>query len=341
MTNAVANKKTDSEVAKQDTKLSFSERFTQKVISEFNGNVAGGLQINEYQRRLIQNYFIAIDSALKTAEERRLKNKSPNKEQLPVVWSNVDMDTLAVDAVRIARLGLDSAQKNHINFMPFKNNSMGKYEVVFVKGYVGLEYIAKKYALDMPVDVVCELVYSTDTFKPIKRGPSNPFESYEFEITNPFDRGNVVGGFYYMVYEDKQKNRLTLFSLKDIMKRKPRFASTEFWGGEKDVWVNGKKTGAKETVEGWFEEMCLKTIKRAAYGSIPLDPQKVDDNYHELRQREQQMADLQLACEIAENANQEIIDIEGTMVEPPEPEAIPETAKAPEAQQATMAGPGF
>lgn len=49
--------------------LSNSEAFTNKVLKEFGNNVAGNLQVTDYQRQLIQGYFIAIDRALKMAEE--------------------------------------------------------------------------------------------------------------------------------------------------------------------------------------------------------------------------------------------------------------------------------
>ena len=41
-----------------------SERFTAMVINEFKGNV-GELNLNDYQRQLVRNYFIGIDNSLK------------------------------------------------------------------------------------------------------------------------------------------------------------------------------------------------------------------------------------------------------------------------------------
>lgn len=293
-----------TEITEKSTQLTHSERFTQKVLAEFNGNVAGGLDVSTYQRKLIRHYFVAIDNVLETAELKR----NEKKEKLPIVWNNVNMNALAIDAVNLARLGLDPAVKNHISFIPYKNNRTQKYDIGFITGYVGLEHVAKKYALEEPVDVIVELVYKSDTFKPIKKSPTNKYESYEFDITNPFDRGEIVGGFYYYVYANPEKNRLVVMSLKDIMKRKPKYASAEFWGGEKDTWDNGQKVG-KEKVEGWFDEMCLKTIKRAAYGGIPIDPEKVDDNYNYLKKREAEIKEEEVEAEIAENANKDVIDV--------------------------------
>lgn len=295
-----------------------SERFMHKVLAEFNSGV-GDVALTDFQKRLAQNYFIAIDAALKTAEENRLsKNKwqkDANKhENTPVTWANVNMALLARNVVAYARVGLDPSQKNHINLIPFKDNGSGKYNIVFIEGYRGLELKAKKYGLDVPDAVIVELVYSNDFFLPIKKDRNNKVESYEFQVKNAFDRGAIVGGFYYHIYSDKpEKNRLTVMTLKDIEKRKPPYASAEFWGGEKDVWENGKKTGKKK-IEGWLDQMCLKTIYRAAYNGITIDSQKIDDDYLKLSQMERTINESKVAAEIAANANAEALDIESEVI---------------------------
>ena len=58
-----------------------------------------------------------------------------------------------------------------------------------------------------------------------------------YVIENAFDKGDIMGGYYYHVYFDSpEKNKLRVFSMKDIEKRIPKTASVEFWGGEKDLW---------------------------------------------------------------------------------------------------------
>ena len=194
--------------------------------------------------------------------------------------------------------------------MPFKNNHLKKYDIGFIDGYRGLELKAFKYGLDVPSSVVVEVVYSSDKFILRKRDANNKIDSYTFEIVNPFDRGDVVGGFYYLAFKDApEKNRVVAMTLKDIEKRKPKYASTEFWGGEKDEYKNGKKTGKKEVVEGWFDEMCYKTVCRAAYGSITIDSQKIDDDFLRLKSMEDRYAEAAVEAEIAENANSEVIDV--------------------------------
>lgn len=295
------------EQAISQKELTQSERFMNKVVSEF-GTGVGEVSLTNFQKRLAQNYFIAIDASLKMAEEKRLK-KSRNQDPVPVVWANINMEKLARDVVSMARVGFDPAQPNHINMVPFKNNALGKYDIGFVEGYRGIELKATKYGLDIPDHVTIELVYSKDRFKSIKKDRNNPFETYEFEIVNDFDRGNIVGGFYYHHYKNApEKNKLVVMSLKEIEKRKPAYASPEFWGGEKDKWENGQKVG-KEQVDGWYEKMVYKTIYRAAYRDITIDSQKIDDDFLRLKQMESDMASAEVETEIRENANREIIDI--------------------------------
>ncbi|NJJ37861.1 recombinase RecT [Paenibacillus sp. 7028] len=279
-----------------------------KVVSEFGSSV-GEVALTDFQKRLAQNYFISIDGILRSTEEKRIKKSEQYRDPLPVTWANVNMEKLARDVVAMARIGFDPGQPNHINPIPFKNNNTGKYDITFIEGYRGLELKATKYGLDVPDHIIVELVYSTDTFKPIKRDLNNKYEGYEFNINNPFDRGTIVGGFYYHSYSNApEKNKLVIMTIKDIEKRKPDHASPEFWGGEKDKWEKGKKVG-KETVEGWYEQMCRKTVFRAAFSDITIDSQKIDDDYLRLKQMESEYDVAEVEREIKENGNKDIIDI--------------------------------
>ena len=330
----------ETQVAKQEE--SMSTRFMNAVVKEFSGSV-GEVALTNFQKRLAQNYFIATDQALVKAEQRR----NTKKNDLPVVWGNVDMKQLALDVVAAARVGLDPAQPNHINMVPYRNNRTKKYDIGFIDGYRGIEMKAIKYGLDIPDDVTVELVYANDTFKPIKKDHRNKVESYEFEVSNPFDRGEIVGGFYYHSYNDNPgKNKLVVMPLGDIMKRKPQYAAPEFWGGEKTIWKDGKPAG-KEKVEGWYEHMCWKTIYRAAYRDITIDSQKIDDDYLRLKKQEELFAEQELEQEIEDNANGPVIDIDAESdLESDENGQNPtgKEQKSPENEQngqQTIGGPGF
>jgi recombination protein RecT len=292
-----------------------SERFTNAVIKEFSSN-NGTVTITPFQKKLCQNYFIKIDQTLKDAEKKRLAKSPENRDELPLSWENVNMAKLAVDVIAFSSVELDPTQPNHINMIPYKNTANQKYDMGFVIGYRGMELKAKKYGLEVPNDVVVELVYSNDKFKQHKKDRNNPVESYEYEIINDFDRGEVVGGFWYHDFKDApDKNKIKVFSLKEIEKRKPKYASAEFWGGEKDKWVYDQKTGknkkeGKEKIEGWFEEMALKTISRHAYNAITIDSKKIDDNYLSIIQKETEMKDALVQNEVIASANKVSLDFD-------------------------------
>lgn len=320
--------------------LTQSQRFMNKVIAEFGSGV-GPVAMTSFQRLLAQNYFIVLDSNLRSAEEKRLKKSENKRDPVPVAWANVNMEKLARDVVSAARIGYDPMQPNHINLIPWKNNNTGKYDIVFMEGYRGIELKSSKYGLTPPDDVTVELVYSKDKFKPIKKDANNPYDGYEFAITDPFDRGEIKGGFYYHQYSNPLKNKLVVMSIKDILKRKPEHASTEFWGGEKDVWKNGQKTGEKEQVEGWYEKMCWKTVYRAAYGDITIDSTKIDEDYLRMKQMEMEYAEAEVEREINENANGDVIDItptSSTTVQD-KPQADPESQHIDD--ENLTEGPGF
>ena len=81
--------------------------------------------MTDYQRRLIQGYFIGIDRALKVEEERRIAKNAANRdhtydEPLAVTWNNVNLNDLAMSLVHYARIGLDMMQDNHLFPIPYK-----------------------------------------------------------------------------------------------------------------------------------------------------------------------------------------------------------------------------
>lgn len=319
-----------NEVQTQDKtngKLTHSQRFAEMVALEFGKHTSTSLSLSSYQQRLIQGYFIMIDRALKIAEDNRIRKNNSNKDhqydnELAYDWNNVNILDLALDAVHYARMGLDMQEKNHLFPIPYANKKTNKYDISFTVGYNGVRYIAEKYAAIPPKNVTVELVYSTDVFKPLKKSRANAAESYEFEITSPFDRGEVLGGFGYIEYDDETKNQLIIMSAADIKKRAGKNANPEFWGTkatgkQTTVWEGGKKVFVD--TDGWYEEMCRKTIIREVYSGkhIPLDPSKFDDGYQHLKEREVIYAQAEIENEAAESRkNAEAIDIPKQLPEP-------------------------
>lgn len=349
-----------NEVATKDN-LTVSEKFTNTVLREFGSSVSGSVSVTDYQRQLIQGYFIQIDRALKAAEERRVRQNENNKDHKwdnpdPIKWQTVDLNALALDVVHYARMGLDMMQDNMLTAIPFKDNNRKTpegtkvYTVNLMKGYGGIQYIAEKYAMEKPQAVITELVYSNDTFKPIKKDRANAVESYDFEISNPFDRGEIVGAFGYIEYPEPTKNKLIIMTKKDIEKRKPAHAAAEFWGGKKKEKVDGKWQEVE--TDGWYEEMCLKTIKREVYSAknMPLDPKKIDDNYQYMKMQELRLTQMEMANIVDEKTASIPIDISApaAIEEKPKMESAPvQMEKEPvpvntvEENGGQMAMPGF
>ena len=318
-----------NQVAKQEE--STSTRFMNLVVAEFKGST-GEVALTNFQKRLAQNYFMVADTALRTAEEKRQRKTGDYQGKTPVVWANVNMELLAQQVVSAARVGWDPMQNNHVSLIPFKDNASNTYKMTFMPGYRGLELRATKYGLEVPA-VTVELVYTKDKFKSYKKNRDNKVESYDFEIVDDFDRGEIKGGFYYHDYKSNpEKNKVVTFNMKDIEKRKPKYASAEFWGGEKTVYKNGKAAG-KEKIEGWFDKMCWKTICRAAYNDITIDSQKIDDDFLRLKQTENDFAQAEVDQEIAENANKQVIDIDYEEAEFTEPDQVPEPKAEPAPKQ--------
>lgn len=308
-----------------------SERFTHAVMREFTTN-AGSLEVTNFQKKLIQNYFIKLDMTLKDNEIKRLSKRDP--DPLEFVWKNVNMSQLALDVVAYSSIGLDPLQDNHINLIPYKNNKTNKFDIGFIIGYEGMKIKAIKYGFEVPDDVIVEVVYSNDKFKSYKKNKDNKIESYDFEIVNDFDRGEIIGGFYYHVFHSNpEKNRLKVMTMKDIEKRKPKYASAEFWGGEKKKY-NSNET---EQIEGWFEEMVEKTIKRAAYNSITIDSEKIDEHLVKMMQQEaitltgSDQTLLQVKSDISNNANKLEISFEDANVVEEKPRYIEPEKAAPAA----------
>lgn len=332
----------EKQIAKQEEATSI--KFMNKIIAELSSGTEEPVLTN-FQKRLAQNYFIVADAILKSAEERRQKRTGKYRDNTPVTWANVDLEKLARSVVSAAKIGWDPLQDNHVSLIPFKDNATGKYLINFMPGYRGIELRAVKYGLDAPDYVTVELVHANDTFKEYKKDRDNPSSTYQFSVDNPFDRGKIIGGFYYHGWtKEPEKNKLVVFTLSDILKRKPNYAAAEFWGGEKTVWKDGKVAGKEET-DGWYVQMCWKTIYRAAYRDITIDSQKIDDDYLQLKQIEDSYAESEVEQDVAENANKEFIDVEYDVTEekPVEEDVkkLPKSSKSPKSPKQKGDKPGF
>ena len=233
-------------------------RFTGAMMREFAGIAGAPIDLSPDQRRLAQHLFLKVDETLKSLEAKRLQKGDSQKQ--PIVWQNVNMQKLAIDAMRRVELGLDALIENHISPIPYWNGKEGKYDLDLRIGYAGKDYYKRRFAVDPPKHVIYELVYANDKFRVIKKSAKNPVETYELEVTNPWDRGEIVGGFGYVIYEDETKNQVIVVPDKEF-KRSESMGNTDFW----------KKNPT---------EMKFKTVVNRVTAKLWPDPEKAPGSYH-------------------------------------------------------------
>lgn len=290
---------TQNELKTQDTSVQAtqSERFLKNVETQFAAEAGAPMAFSDYEKTLAQHLFLKVDNVLKDMETKRLNATKPYGQ--PFTWQNVNMRKLSLDAVHRVQLGLDALVPNHIHPVPYFNKREGKYDLDLRVGYVGKAYYRQQVAVDVPVDVIYELVYSTDKFIPLKKSFSNATESYEFEITNPFDRGEIIGGFGYLVYEDERKNTLIMVSEKDFEKSRKAAQSDTFW--------------SKHPVE-----MRYKTLVHRVTDKLTVDPKKVNATAYAYVENQEE--ETSVRREINENANKDLLDIEPNQSKPEQPD---------------------
>lgn len=256
---------------KKNTELSIPQRFTNAVVAAY-GDVAKGVTVTEKQLALIGNYYIKLDEMFKDPRNN-------------ISWNQVKMNELALTVAHAAKLNLDM-QLGHISFMPFWDSKVKKYSLVAVKSAKGYEYIAKRFGLDPPEHLIVELVYETDKFTEVKKDAMHDFDTYTFSIVNPFNRGKIIGGFAYLEYPDKTRNKILVMSEEEILSHRPPKYSENFWGG-----ANKKK-------------MYIKTIAKEILKPVTLDPDKVngyEDSFKKLEAEEINLSANVAHEEIEEN----------------------------------------
>ncbi len=279
----MTEKKKDTAIVRREPTL--SEKFTNLVIREFGTTISDTVEMTPYQRHLAQHLFIKIDATLKELDSKR------SGDRQPITWNNINMNKLAIDAVHRIDLGLDALIPNHIHPIPYWNSKGGKYDLDLQVGYVGKDFYRRNMAAEQPEDIIYELVYSTDEFEPIKRTLNTPTESYTFKITQPFDRGEIIGGFGYIVYTDTSKNQLVIVTEKDFQKAKALAKTQDFW--------------TRNPVE-----MRYKTLVHRVTDKLQIDPRKVNESFMAVEVADDERAEAETATQIEEKANKEILDVD-------------------------------
>ena len=295
--------------------------FLNKLVEKVGAALGETGTLSEHEKNLIMGYYIMVQVAIKEAELRRVNKNKNNKnhnfdEQLACTWENIytyDLATMNL-LMYYARLGLDANQPNNLSVQLRKDSRIGKYRLMFTVGYSGRQTIAERFALEKPESVTTELIYSKDTFKPIKQTDGRIGDSYIFGINDPWDRGEIKGGFIFHRYKDPSKNNLVIMSEKEILQHKPDNAAAEFWGGIKTTWKDGKRIDVE--TDGWKEKMYLKTLRLEAYHTryIPLVP-KAAAMLDYINEKQVEATAIQVEEEKEKNAN--MIEADFVVMEEP------------------------
>lgn len=280
---------------------SFTQRFVIGCQKNIEEQIGTGQAINEYHETLLQKLCIKISVALKVMEEKRLKD--PNDKRAAYKWKNINIEQLMLDAVYVVQLGIDALIPNNIHVIPYWSKALELYNIDLRLGYIAKDYLLREKALTEPLDIFYELVYETDNFMPIKKSKDNPVESYNFAITEPFNRGKVIGGFGYIMYDNDKMNKLVIVTKADFDKAKQAARTQDFWGSNK-----------------WEKEMQYKTLIHKVGKAIPLDPKKINSEaYHYMVAKDSADYSLEeelIEAEIQENANKKLIDIKDENTNP-------------------------
>jgi recombination protein RecT len=245
--------KKDSALAKnEEPTQTLAQRFILAVEREFRSMFGADIQWTTHQQLLGQHLFHKCDSALEAAEVKRIR---AGKGGTPYTWENVNKKKLYKDVCHSIALGLDAFIPNHIDVIAYANPRTSKWDLDIRPGYAGKDFTRRTLALNVPKDIVYELIFDTDEFTPIKKDATNSIESYLFKITQPFNRGKVIGGFGYISYDDPTQNKLVIVTQRDFERAESSAPAKEFWTNHR-------------------QEMQFKTVVHRVCKHIPLDPQK-------------------------------------------------------------------
>ena len=281
-TKKIENETVQTQENKQTQELSVADRFTLSVVNSWK-DVAKGLEVTEKEKGLIAGYFIKLDEQLRNSKQN-------------YTWKNVRMKELAVTLAHTAKLGLDMTIPGMLSFIPFRHGDTGTIDLVPVKGKTAYEYLAKRFGIDPPKYGIVELVYKNDKFSLIKRDATHDHDDYIFEIQNPFDRGEVIGAFGALIYDDPTKNKVMSKSYKELLSYRPARYDDTFWKGENLL------------------KMLEKTMAKQLYNSVALDPEKINqyrDSFDRMDAAEIEYAAGEAKEEIAENLGTgEYVDID-------------------------------
>lgn len=307
--------KSNQELTKAEQKpLTISQSFEQKVRRQFEAEMGSAINWTPLQATLAQHLYVKIDRSLAELEIKR-SSDSYKKDNPLIVWDNVNMVKLTIDAVARIALELDATLNNHIHIIPYLNKRTGKYDVDLRIGYEGNDAIHRKFSPWHIKKIVYKLVHDDDTFDIVENEHGG--EKPEYKRGNHFQPGEVIGGYGHVQCEDPSLDRVFAVEYREFEKAEKASKGVEFWGGIQTRWENRQKVEG-EYDDKFRKEMQYKTVVTRVCKSIPLDTSKIHNALQTIiNEAQMDYIEAEVANEAAQFANQETLYL---------PSANPETA---------------
>ena len=270
----------------------------------------------------------SVENAMKSAW--LILQNTVDKDKRPVLQV-CTKDSIANALLDMAVQGLNPAKKQGY-FIAY-----GKH-LVFQRSYFGTMAVTKR--VTGAKDIFAEVVYKGDEFEyTIKNG--NKYIMKHIQRIENVDPDNIDAAYCTIIFDDDRQ-----------------FTDVMTWDEIQKAWSKSKNNPDREgsTHKEFAQEMARKTvINRACKRYLNSSDDGSLLMYH-VNRADEVAAEAEVEAEIAENANQELIDVEYEVADE-EPEAAEEAAEVPkdnmpadkpkqekkQAQQQTVfeEGPGF
>lgn len=221
-------------------------------------------------------------------------------------------DSIANALLKMVVQGLNPA-KNQCYFVAY-----GK-KLVLMRSYFGSIHVAKSVDQNIE-DIFGEVVYEGDEFEFEKKRGKTIITVHKQKLAN-MKKENIIAAYATVLYKDGREESavMTVDEIKQAWKQSPVHP----------VDVSGKiKAGS--THDKFTTEMCKRTVINRA--CKPIINSSDDSNLvvRIAKETDAELAEAEVAQEIEENANTEIIDIEATVIEAEQPdEAQPQPEPEP------------
>ncbi|MBA7632342.1 hypothetical protein ES703_39886 [subsurface metagenome] len=258
---------------KPTTAMTTPAKIVESVTKILHGYTAKGELI------LPQDY--SIDNALKSAWLVLQETVDKDKQPALTVCSQASIANAFLD---MAVQGLNPAKKQ-MYFIVY-----GK-KLMCMRSYFGTMAVAERVA--KASDIWAEVVYEGDVFEYEINHNRKTVTKHAQKLEN-IKPGKIVAAYCVVEFSDGRSAYTEIMTMEQIKKS----------------WTKSKQSGANSVHTEFPEEMCKRTIINRT--CKPLINASSDSNLFltHFNRTDEEVSEGELATEIEENANQEIIDIE-------------------------------